>query len=446
MSIALTLLGIFLMVLGLGVSIALHELGHLVPAKLFKVKVTQYMIGFGPTIYSRTKGETEYGIKALPLGGYIRMIGMYPPPKAQPEKITADSPGFFGRLSKEAKEAELASYHSADSHRTFVSLSVPKKLVVMLGGPVMNLVLSAVLFTISISFIGTGYITTEIQSVSLCVIPASSTDDSCEGMPKAPAYAAGLKPGDIVKSVNSVAVEDFTKLSLEIRKYPGQEIPMEIERGNQRLNILATPIGNEVVARDQAGNVLRDSQGKYLTETAGFLGITGTRSFKPQPITKVPGQVFEAFWQTSKVVFALPVKMAQVAEAAFLDEARDPNGPIGIVGVSRLAGEVVAADGEVLDLREKASVMVSILASLNMALFVFNLIPLMPLDGGHVLGALIEAGRKFIAKLRGREDPGPVDMSKLLPLTYVVVLFFLTMTILLLYVDIFKPISIFSGF
>ena len=114
-----------------------------------------------------------------------------------------------------------------------------------------------------------------------------------------------------------------------------------------------------------------------------------------------------------------------------------------MVGVSRLAGEVAAADEPGFELKEKTATLVSMLASLNMALFVFNLVPLLPLDGGHVLGALIEGVRRLIARLRGRPDPGPVDMSRMLPLTNAVAIVFLLMTVLLLYADIVKPITLF---
>ena len=130
-------LGVLVIAAGLALSIALHEIGHLVPAKLFGVRVTQYMIGFGPTVLSRTRGETEYGLKAIPLGGYIRMIGMYPPHKGEPEgTVREDSTGMFQQLADEAKESESSQSGPEDAPRPFVALSVPRKFVVMLGGPV----------------------------------------------------------------------------------------------------------------------------------------------------------------------------------------------------------------------------------------------------------------------------------------------------------------------
>lgn len=124
-------------------------------------------------------------------------------------------------------------------------------------------------------------------------------------------------------------------------------------------------------------------------------------------------------------------------------EERDPNGPMGVVGVSRLAGEIVSQDSPGFSLKEKTWTFLSMLGSLNMALFVFNLVPLMPLDGGHVAAALYEAARRRLAKLRGRADPGPVDASRMLPVTNVIAIAFILMSILLIYADIVKPVTLF---
>ncbi|WP_246956608.1 site-2 protease family protein [Brachybacterium sp. Marseille-Q7125] len=444
----LFLLGILIIGLGLALSIALHEIGHLVPAKLFGVRVTQYMIGFGPTLFSRHRGETEYGLKAIPLGGYIRMIGMYPPHQGDPEgTVREDSTGLLQQvteMSEDAKKYESSLYGPEDAHRTFVALSVPKKLVVMLGGPTMNLLLSILFMAILVSGIGLPAITPTVQSVSQCVVPADAPPDaSCEGRPEAPALAAGIRPGDTLVRIDGHDIRRWEDVTTAVRAAEDRTVPVVVDRDGERLELEATMIVDDRPVLDENGQAVHDADGNLVTEQVGFLGVAGTPDLVRQSPLKVPALAWDAFTRTGQLVITLPMRLIDVGQAAFGPEERDPNGPLGVVGVSRLAGEVAAADEPGFDLRAKAGTMISILASLNMALFVFNLIPLLPLDGGHVLGALIEGIRRMIARLRGRPDPGPVDMSKMLPLTNVVALFFLVMTLLLVYADIVKPITLF---
>ena len=190
---------------GLLLSIALHELGHLVPAKRFGVKVTQYMVGFGPTLWSRRRGETEYGIKAIPMGGYIRMVGMFPPSSGR-----GHSDGRLGTMTEQARADTLAEVPAGEEHRAFYSLSAPRKLVVMSGGPLMNLAIAAVLFVVSLSGLGFAAPTTTIRDLVPCVPTAAnpagiaSIDGGCGDGPAAPAAVAGLQATDRVIAVNSV--------------------------------------------------------------------------------------------------------------------------------------------------------------------------------------------------------------------------------------------------
>lgn len=444
MSAALYALGIILVAVGIGISIALHEIGHLVPAKAFGVRVTQYMIGFGPTLFSRRRGETEYGIKALPLGGYIRMIGMYPPRASDPPgTVREDSTGLVQQMADDAKEWEASQYDPEEQHRTFVALSVPKKLVVMLGGPTMNLIISVVLLAVLLCGFGTPAITPEVSSVSRCVLPAEAPQGtSCDGHPAAPALAAGIRPGDVIVSIDGHATPTWDEVSAQIRAAGDRTVPVVVERDGKRATLQATPIVDARPVYGQDGKVERKPDGSVRTERVGFLGVAGTRDLVRQPATAVPGAAWSMFSATARLVIALPMRLVDIAKAAFGPGERDPNGPIGVVGVSRLAGEVVSADQPGFEVKEKAFTLVSMLSSLNMALFVFNLIPLLPLDGGHVLGALIEGARRVVARLRGRPDPGPVDMSRMLPVTNVVALLFLVMTVLLVYADVVKPITL----
>ena len=441
-------LGVLVIAAGLALSIALHEIGHLVPAKLFGVRVTQYMIGFGPTVLSRTRGETEYGLKAIPLGGYIRMIGMYPPHKGEPEgTIREDSTGLLQQMtemSEDAKAYESAQYGPEDAHRTFVALSVPKKLVVMLGGPAMNLLISLLLMVVLVSGIGLPSVTPTVQSVSECVVPADAPADvSCEGQPPAPALEAGIRPGDVLREIDGAPITRWEDVTEAVRAADDRTIEVVVEREGREIPLEATLVIDARPVLDEDGGAVRDADGRLVTEEVGFLGVAGTPDLVPQSPTEVPAMAWDAFVRTGQIVVTLPVRLYEVAQAAFGSAERDPDGPLGVVGVSRLAGEVASADEPGFELREKVGTMISMLASLNMALFVFNLVPLLPLDGGHVAGALLEGIRRRIARLRGRPDPGPVDMSRMLPLTNAVALVFIVMTLLLLYADIVKPITLF---
>ena len=441
-------LGVLVIAAGLALSIALHEIGHLVPAKLFGVRVTQYMIGFGPTLLSRTRGETEYGLKAFPLGGYIRMIGMFPPHKGEPEgTIREDSTGLLQQMtemSEDAKAHESAQYGPEDAHRTFVALSVPKKLVVMLGGPTMNLLISVLLMVILVCGIGLPSVTPTVQSVSECVVPADAPADvSCEGKPAAPALEAGIRPGDVLREIDGHRIDRWEDVTAAVRAAEDRTIDVVVERDGEELALEATLVVDARPVLDEDGAAVHDADGEIVTEEVGFLGVAGTPDLVPQSPTEVPAMAWDAFVRTGGIVLTLPVRLYDVAQAAFGSEERDPNGPLGVVGVSRLAGEVASADQPGFELREKAGTMISMLASLNMALFVFNLVPLLPLDGGHVAGALLEGARRLLARLRGRPDPGPVDMSRMLPLTNAVALVFIAMTVLLIYADIVKPITLF---
>ncbi|MCS6712340.1 site-2 protease family protein [Brachybacterium sp. EF45031] len=440
--------GVLLAVLGLGLSIALHEIGHLVPAKRFGVKVTQYMIGFGPTLFSRRRGETEYGIKAIPLGGYIRMIGMFPPRRDDPEqRVRADSTGFLQqmqRMSDEARDYDASLYDPADAHRTFAALSVPRKLIVMVGGPTMNLLISVVMLTVLSCGVGMPQLTPTVHSVSQCVVPVDAPADAgCEGRPAAPAAAAGIRPGDRLLSIDGHRIETWDDATAAIRGAGDRTIPVVVDRDGTQRTLQVTPILDDRPVLDADGQVQRRADGSVVTERAGFLGVSPSSGFVRQSPLEVPGLVWRTFSGTVHLVIGLPARLVDVAQAAFGTEERDPNGPIGVVGVSRLAGEVVAAREPGIDLQAKLFLLVSMLGSLNMALFVFNLVPLLPLDGGHMAGALVEGARRMIARWRGQPDPGPVDTSRMLPVANVVFMVFLVMTMLLLYADIVRPVRLF---
>ena len=479
----LYILGILIILVGLAVSIGLHEIGHLVPAKLFGVKVTQYMVGFGKTLWSRRRGETEYGVKAIPLGGYVAMTGMYPPQKPG-EAPRASTTGFLNSVVQEGAperlggaqarattietdpaqlavpgepeirrgvaglvdDARLASAETiaeGEDHRTFYRLPVWKKIVIMAGGPLMNLVLAFVFFTIVLVGFGIPQNSTTLGSLNTCLIPASSTATSCAADdPEAPAAAAGLEPGDRILAVDGQQIDSWEQFRGIISDSPGATLGVRIERDGATRTVELTPVANERVVAGPDGRAATGSDGEVQTETVGMIGATPASEVVPQPITEVPAFVGENVSQVAGIVLRLPQRMVDTWNAAFGTEARDPNGPISVVGVGRMAGEIVSLDEAPVAAR--AQTMFGLLGSLNVALFVFNLIPLMPLDGGHIAGALYEGAKRGIAKLRGKPDPGPIDTAKMVPVTFAVVIVLGAMSLLLIYADIVKPVSLFG--
>ncbi|WP_306511857.1 M50 family metallopeptidase [Janibacter hoylei] len=439
----LYVLGVLLAVLGIGLSIALHEIGHLVPAKKFGLRVPQYMVGFGPTIWSRRRGETEYGVKAIPLGGYIRMIGMFPP--AADGTVRASSTGRMSQLVDEARQQSLEEIRPGDDGRMFYQLPIWKRIVIMMGGPVMNLLIALVLFTGIFTLNGMAVATPTISAVNECVdiqqqgqqAATECTDD----MPIAPANAAGLKPGDTITSINGTPVSTWADVRAAIRSNLDEPLTMQVDRAGTTKTLRAEPIVLDLPVQDDQGRIETDATGAPVTERAGFLGATGTREMQKQPITAVPGLFGEQLGQTYGLLVRIPQKLVGVAEAAFGSQERDPDGPMSVVGVGRIAGEVASSD-DFGDTSDKAILLLTLMGSLNLVLFAFNTIPLLPLDGGHVAGALWEAVKKGWAKLRGLPDPGPVDVAKALPLAYVVALAFIGMTLLLVYADIVKPVKL----
>ncbi len=419
------------MVVGLAVSIALHELGHLWPAKKFGVRVGQYMVGFGPTLWSRRRNGTEYGVKAIPLGGYISMAGMYPPsPKAQTRGGRAAG-GFFATMVQDARDANDETVHGEDDTHVFYRLPIWKRIVVMLGGPVMNLLFAVVLFTILLSGIGVQTATTEVARLSECV-PTTSATECTDSSAPAPAEAAGIQPGDVIVSIDGEPVADFDEAYEIIRSSPGQQLTFVIERdgAEQTLQITPATIEGEVAASD----------GTTTTQEVGFIGVGPTVEYVRQPIGAGVQMTAQNVQAVVGIIWQLPAKVWQTGVDLVTGQERDPNGPLSIVGASRLSGEVAAADSPILN---RVAGFLSLLASLNIALFVFNMIPLLPLDGGHIAVALWEGIKRAWAKLFRRPPPKPVDATKLVPLTFAVFVALLVMGGVLILADLFNPVSLF---
>ena len=445
MGVLLFIVGVVLMAVAIGGSIALHEVGHIVPAKLFNVRVPQYMIGFGKTILSWRRGETEYGIKAIPLGGYISMIGLYPPGS---KKAGSGATGPFQQLMDDARAADQERIGEGDEGRQFYQLPIAKRMVIMLGGPIMNLLIGIVCISILIIGFGTAQPTTSVASVSECVksVSATSVDNAssqtCSSEDaKAPASAAGIQPGDTIVKFANTDISSWDQLTSLIQVNADKDVPVTVQRDGKDLNLTITPLKTVRPVYDETtGEPLKNSDGTYQTVEVGFIGVGPTSEMVPGNITEVPGTVASSLKTIYSSVWKLPAKVFGVAKTLATNGERAADSPVSVVGVGRVAGEIASTDQ--IDVKSKVASLVSLIGTMNLFLFAFNLIPLLPLDGGHVLGALWEGFRRKTAQLFGQKDPGPFDPVKLLPLTFVVAGAFMLMSVILITADIFKPISV----
>ncbi|MET9257138.1 M50 family metallopeptidase [Streptomyces sp. NPDC048182] len=427
------ILGIVVFAVGLLISIAWHELGHLSTAKLFGIRVPQYMVGFGPTIFSRKKGETEYGVKAIPFGGYIRMIGMFPP--GPDGRLEARSTSPWRGMIEDARSAAFEELQPGDDKRLFYTRKPWKRVIVMFAGPFMNLILAVALFLTVLMGFGIAQQTTTVSSVSKCVISQSENRDDCrKGDAPSPAAAAGLKAGDKILSFDGVRTDDWDRLSDLIRAKPGAEVPIVVQRDGGQVTLHAKIATNQVAKKDSHGQIV---QGQYVS--AGFLGFGAATGVVKQDFGESVTWMGDRIGDAVDSLAALPGKIPALWDAAFGDGPREPDSPMGVVGAARVGGEITTLD---IPPTQQLAMFVMLIAGFNLSLFLFNMLPLLPLDGGHIAGALWESLRRAFARVLRRPDPGPFDVAKLMPVAYVVAGVFVCFTLLVLVADVVNPVKI----
>jgi membrane-associated protease RseP (regulator of RpoE activity) len=390
-----------LVVVALITMIMLHELGHYLTAKWGGMKVTEFFVGFGPRLWSVRKGETEYGVKALPLGGYVKIIGMH-------NLDTIEDP--------------------ADEPRTYRQQTFGRRLAVAVAGSSMHFLIAFLLFFAVNAVVGVPTVSTTVGGVL-----------AFDGGGPSPAQEAGLKVGDTILAVDGTPIDRWDQVRERIAASPGQPITLTIERAGARQDLTATPVDISQVRID--GQVVSNDK-------RGFLGLEPKeKSATVDPITAIGrsakqwvGGDFQDVEDVSPGLIDNAKALANIASpsgASSLwtnitggkDGKGDPDGVrfLSPVGFVRVAGQ--AADNSLFAVH-------GLLIAINLFVGLFNLLPLLPLDGGHVAIAVYEAIR---SKLAGRRYTA--DVAKLLPLTYAVVLLMVLLGVSALYLDIVRPLN-----
>lgn len=409
--------------LGILISIGLHEAGHMWSAKAFGMKVTRFFIGFGPTLFAFRRGVTEYGVKAIPAGAFVKIVGMTP----QDDDV---EPG--------------------DEKRAMWRYPVWKRTIVMAAGSITHFILGFVILWGVLAFFPhsdwekTNSSPAVVDTVLPCVQTKFAVENGqlakCkEGTdPDSAAKTLGLRNGDKILAVNGVDTPSWTAMTEKIRAAGGQTITLTYERDGQVIK--SAPILLPAAERVKL-SVNQNTPVSKITpndlERVGQLGIT------PQVVrvtagpvgavsmaTTVTGDVFQGTFEAMK---KFPEKVPKLWTAITGGE-RDPETPVSVVGASRLGGELWE-QGDVPNF-------LFLLASLNFFVGLFNLLPLLPLDGGHIAIAWFEKVRSWIYARLHRPEPGRVDYMKLMPVTYVVILIFGGFTLLTVAADIINPITL----
>lgn len=375
------LLGTLAFVIALLLSVMVHEFGHYLTAKRFGMKVTEFFLGFGKRIWSFTRGETEFGIKAIPAGGYCRIEGMTP-------------------------RDEMPA---GEESRAFYGASTLQKLIVLGAGSFAHFIIGFLLIFSILFGVGVNALLSDITQVS----------------PNSAAAAAGFQPGDKIVEVEGVKVTDWYEDAKVIATSGGRELSFKVERDGQIISLKASPTYLESEKRYLLGVVT-----KVGTKREGFATSVKDAVRATGVLTR----------ESAKALVALPTKVPQLIRQTFGDEKRDPNGLVGVVGAARVSGDAIGS--QKLNSTERFGTFLLLVASLNIFVGLFNLLPLLPLDGGHMAVAIADEIRAFFARLRGRPRPAAIDVNVLTPLTMGVFAVLAVLTVILLIADIFNPVSL----
>ena len=394
----MAIIGVIAFVVALLLSVMIHEAGHYLTAKRFGMKVTEFFVGFGQKIWSTQRGETEFGVKAIPAGGYCRIAGMTP-------------------------REELSE---ADADRAFVKAGVTQRLIVLGAGSFLHFVIGFVLLLTLFSAIGVTSLTNQVERVSDC-IPQTATEVCSSKSTPSPAKNAGILAGDQIISINGVEYTEWAQAVRVIRSSAGKQLDITVNRNGGLIDILVTP-------------AFRDLDGEKIG-VIGVINKIGTVTYAPIPaVIKAGSFTLEILQNSLTALISLPSKIPDLINQTFGNEERDPEGLVGVVGVARVSGET--AETKALTGREKIATFVLIIASLNLFVGMFNLLPLLPLDGGHMAVAIADGVRNTRAKAKGLAKPAPFDVERLTPITMVVFILMASLSLLLLTADILNPVRL----
>ena len=389
--------GILAFIVAMLLSIMIHEWGHYITARKFGMKVTEFFLGFGPRLWSTQRGETEFGIKAIPAGGYCRIVGMTP---AEP----------------------LAE---GDGERAFYKSSTARRLVVLGAGSFLHFVIAFFILLLFFAAVGVPQQSTRLDHVLPCI--TSGSTECAESDPISPAARAGLQSGDDIRAIDGKKINSWEEVGAAIRSGVNKELTFTILRAGDELELVVTP-------------TRFSSEGK----TFGIIGVTSEREVKRYPIHSAVSQsgseINNLLKGSVRALVALPSKIPALFGATFNGSERDPEGLVGVVGVARVSGE--AASSTSGSLAEKIGFFLLIIASLNVFVGIFNLIPLLPLDGGHMAVAIFDGYRSARARRKGLPAPTPFDVTKLMPITLVVIAVLASLSLLLLFADIVNPLTL----
>lgn len=418
------LVGVAVFALGILVSICLHEAGHLGTAKAFRMKATRYFVGFGPTLWSFRRGETEYGVKGIPLGGFVKIVGMTP----QDDDTTPE-----------------------DQHRAMWRFPVWKRTVVMVAGSATHFLLGFALlwgvfaFAPLNDFDRLDSAPARVDAVAECTAlewrldPETGRPRDCVPGedPTSAAQAAGLRPGDVITAIGGEPVPEWADLTSRIEAAGGETVTLTFRRDGQVHTAEADLPQAERLRDDIPAGTRFDEITEEDLEEVGVLGITPvvprTVHGPVDGVGLAAGQTGFIFRGTFEALGRLPERVPQLWDAVF-GGYRDPETPMSVVGASRIGGQLWE-QGEL-------PMFVVVLAALNFFVGIFNLLPLLPLDGGHIAIAWFEKARAWAYARLGKPDPGRVDYYKMMPVTYVVIFIMAGFFLLTIAADIVNPIQL----